>query len=161
MKSKMKTIKASLRTKDVDQVQVEFKGGVFDPTEFTSVFMAILETYTVGLLSTNSREDVFNHFNNVFGIFLNKIVPEKEHYKLSSQHKDFKDNVDATLGRAETEEDKKATEDNRFSAYLLCRDILVKDIGLTENTADMLLNIKLGMVQKLKGPEFKNEKKEK
>ena len=157
MKSKVKTIKASIKTKDVDKVQVEFRGGVFDPTEFTSVFMAILETYTVGLLATNTKEEVFKHFNSVFGIFLNKIVPEEEHYNLSSSHKQLKEVVDSTLGREETEEDKKDTTENRFSAYLICRDILIKEIGLTEESADLILNKRLGLTE-LSNPKFKDEK---
>lgn len=160
MKSTLKSIKASLRTKDVDSVKVEFRGGVFSPTEFTSLFMAILETYTEGLIATNTNEEVFNHFNNVFGIFLNKIVPEEEHYKLSSSHKDLKEVADATLGRAETEEDKMETTENRFSAYLLCRDILIKEIGLAEDSADMILNKRLGLKAELVDPKMTHEKEE-
>lgn len=159
MKSTLKSIKASLRTKDVDSVKVEFRGGVFDPAEFTSLFMAILETYTEGLLATNTNEEVFNHFNNVFGIFLNKIVPEEEHYKLSNSHKDLKEAADATLGRKETLEDKMDTTENRFSAYLLCRDILTKEIGLTEESADMILNKRLNLAE-LANPKMKHEKEE-
>ena len=157
-KSKLKVIKASLRTKDVDNAKVEFRGGMFTPAEFTSMFMAILETYTEGLLAVNDRKDVFEHFNNVFGTFLNKIVPEDEHYKLSKAHKDLKDVVDDTLGRDLTDSDKKENEDARFSAYLLCRDILVNELGLTEESADVLLNKRLNIVERLDTPILKNEK---
>ena len=159
MKSTLKSIKASLRTKDVDSVKVEFRGGAFEPAEFTSLFMAILETYTAGLLTTNSNEEVFKHFNNVFGIFLNKIVPEEEHYKLSDSHKALKEVADATLGRKETLEDKMDTTENRFSAYLLCRDILTKEIGLTEESADVILNKRLNLAE-LANPKFEDEKEE-
>lgn len=141
-----KVIRAALRNGDDTKVKVDFRGGVFTPEEFTSIFMAILETYTAGLVKNNSREAVFEHFNRVFGIFLNKIVPEKEHYELSESHKKLKEVVDNTLGREETEEDKKATEDNKFAAYLLCRDILTKEVGLTEESADVILNKRLGLI---------------
>ena len=158
-KSKLKMIKASLRTKDVDSVKVEFRGGTFSPAEFTSVFMAILETYAVGLLAVNKAEDVFTHFNNVFGIFLNKIVPEKKHYELSEAHKEFKEGVDNTLGRKLTEEDEKDNDSSRLGAYLICRDILTKELGLTEESADVLLNKRLNMVESLNSPVFKDEEK--
>ena len=153
-----KVIRVALRNGDDTKVKVDFHGGVFSPEEFTSMFMAVLETYTVGLLEKNSREAVFKHFNRVFGIFLNKIVPEKDHYKLSKEHKKFKKHVDATLGRAETEEDKKYSEDVRMAAYLLAGDILTKEVGMTPETADMLLNSRLGLLT----PDFgkKDEKKQ-
>lgn len=153
-----KVIRVALRNGDDTKVKVDFHGGVFSPEEFTSMFMAVLETYTVGLLEKNSREAVFKHFNRVFGIFLNKIVPEKDHYKLSKEHKEFKKHVDATLGRAETEEDKKYSEDVRMAAYLLAGDILTKEVGMTPETADMLLNSRLGLLT----PDFgkKDEKKQ-
>lgn len=141
-----KVIRIALRSSDVDKVKVDFHGGVFSIEEFTSLIMAVLETYTVGLLKVNKKEAVFDHWNNVFGIFLNKIVPPATHYKRSKEHKDFKKVVDNTLGREESEADKKATEDNRLEAYLLCRDILVKEVGLTEESADLILNRRLGLV---------------
>ena len=88
-----KVIRIALRTSDVDKVKIDFHGGIFTPEEFTSLFMGVLETYTVGLMKTNSKEAVFNHWNNVFGIFLNKIVPEhctdirhSAHLQPSNQH---------------------------------------------------------------------------
>ena len=69
-----KVIRVALRNGDDTKVKVDFHGGIFTPEEFTSLWMAVLETYTVGLLEKNSKEKVFDHFNNVFGIFLNKIV---------------------------------------------------------------------------------------
>lgn len=162
-KSKMKSIKASIRTKDADTVRVDFRGGTLTPVEFTSIFMAILEDYTVGLLKVNKAEDVFKHFNSVFGIFLSKILPEKERYELSSSHKEFKEAVDATLGRELTEDDKKDNEDVRFSAYLLCRDILTKEVGLSEESADVILNKRLNLAEKLNTPsgsDLNEERKE-
>lgn len=157
-KTKEKVIRAALRTDDITQVKVSFNNGVFTPEEFTSLFMAILETYTVGLLEKNSAEAVFTHFNNVFGIFLNKIVPEKEHYSLSKFHKEYKEHVDATLGREATLEDKKYSEEVRMAAYLLAGDILTKEVGLSPDSANLLLNSRLGLLD----PEFKhkNEKKQ-
>ena len=106
----------------------------------------ILETYTVGLLEKNTKEKVFDHFNNVFGIFLNKLVPEAEHYKLSKSHKNFKKNMDKILDRPETEEDKKWSEDVKFAAYLLAGDILQKELGMTADTANLILNKRLGLI---------------
>lgn len=144
-KKNEKVIRLALRSDKVDQVKVDFHGGVFSVEEFTSLVMAVIETYTVGLLKTNSKEEVFKHWNRVFGIFLNKIVPAPEHYKLSEAHKSFKKNVDATLGRKETKQDKRMTEDNRMAAYLLCRDILLKEVGLDEKSADIILNKRLNL----------------
>ena len=144
-KKNEKVIRVALRNGDDTKVKVDFHGGVFTPEEFTSLWMAVLETYTVGLLEKNSKEKVFDHFNNVFGIFLNKIVPETEHYKLSKNHKKFKKNMDKILSRPETEEDKKWTEDVKFAAYLLAGDILQKELGMTADSANMILNRRLGL----------------
>ena len=159
----MKSIKASIRTKDADTVKVEFRGGTLTPVEFTSIYMAILEDYTVGLLKVNKAEDVFAHFNNVFGIFLSKILPEEKRYELSDSHKEFKNKVDATLGRELTEEDKKDNDESRLSAYLLCRDILTNEVGLSEESADVILNKRLNLAEKLNTPsgsDFNEERKE-
>ena len=143
--NRTKVIKVSLKNNDDTQVKVEFHGGAFTPEQFTSLFMAVLESYTVGLLETNTPEDIFRHFNNAFGIFLNKLVPEKTHYELSDSHKAYKDLADNVLGQELTAEVKKDTEDNRLAAYLLARDILTKEMGLTEDSADVLLNKRLNM----------------
>jgi len=145
-KQNEKVIRVALRNGDDTKVKVDFHGGVFTTEEFTSLIMAVIETYTVGLLKVNKKEKVFDHWNRVFGIFLNKIVPADTHYKRSKPHKEFKKVVDSTLGRPETEEDKKATNDNRMEAYLLCRDILTKEVGLTEESADLILNKRLGLL---------------
>lgn len=152
-----KVIRAAIRNGDDTKVKVDFHGGVFSPEEFTAVFMAILETYTLGLLEKNDRKAIFDHFNRCFGIFLNKLVPADEHYELSEAHKKFKGEVDKTLGREETPEDKKYSEDVRFAAYLLAGDILQKEVGMTEETANMLLNKRLGLMD----PVFKGKEDEK
>ena len=152
-----KVIRVALRNGDDTKVKVDFHGGVFSPEEFTSMFMAILETYTVGLLKTNSRKDVFNHFNNVFGIFLNKIVPEKEHYTLSKPHKQYKKDVDSTLGRPLTKEDEKYSDEVKFAAYLLAGDILQKELGMTAESANTILNKRLGLATPIL-EDMKNEK---
>lgn len=156
-RNRTKVIKVSLKNNDDTQVKVEFHGGAFTPEQFTSLFMAVLETYTLGLLETNTPEDIFKHFNNVFGIYLNKLVPEAKHYDLSKAHKEFKEDVDSILDKPLTEEDKRENEDNRFAAYLLTRDILIKDIGLTEESADVLLNKRLNFGTKLNNPGESNE----
>ena len=116
-----KVIRVAIRNGDDTKVKVDFHGGVFSVEEFTSLFMAVLETYTAGMINKNGNEKVFEHWNNVFGIFLNKIVPPSKHYELSTEHKEFKEKVDATLGREETEEDKKK--------YLANADIIVVAVG--------------------------------
>ena len=152
-----KSILAVIKPGKESHVKVKFKGDFFTPEEFTSIFMAILEDYTMSLLQTNSKEAVFEHFNNVFGIFLNKLVPEDEHYSLSKSHKKFKKVVDSTLSQENTPEVQKSTEDNRFAAYLLCRDILTHEIGLTDEAAYTLLRKRLFLntpvSEKLKGTE--------
>lgn len=160
MKSQEKAIRVAIKNGDDTKVKVSFYGGVFTPEEFTALSMAMIETYAVGLLKTNDRKVVFDYYNNVFGIFLNKIVPEDKHYKWSKAHKKFKKVSDATLAREETAEDRKETENNRFAAYLLCREILVNDIGMTEESADVLLNKKLKLTETLNNSELgdKNEK---
>lgn len=158
-----KVIRVAIRNGDDTKVKVDFHGGVFSPAEFTAMFMAVLETYTKGLLEKNTKEAIFNHFNNVFGIFLNKLVPEKEHYELSKPHKDYKDMVDNTLGREETEEDKKYSEDVKLAAYLLAGDILQKEVGMTEETVEILLNKRLGLIEPVlnkKKPARKPKKSE-
>ena len=63
--------------------------------------------------------------------------------------------VDNTLGKPETLEDKKDSESNRFAAYLLTRDILVNEMHLTEESADVLLNKRLQLNSPLKSPSKK------
>ena len=157
MKKNEKVIRVALRNGDDTKVKVDFHGGVFTPEEFTSLWMAVLETYTVGLLEKNTKEKVFDHFNNVFGIFLNKLVPEAEHYTLSKAHKKYKKKMDKILDRPETEEDKKWTEDVKFAAYLLTGDILQKELGMTADSANIILNRRLGLMTPVM--EKKDEKK--
>lgn len=145
-KKNEKVIRVAIRNGDDTKVKVDFHGGVFSPEEFTSLWMAVLETYTVGLLEKNSKEKVFDHFNNVFGIFLNKLVPEAEHYTLSKAHKKYKNKMNKILDRPETEEDKKWTQDVKFAAYLLAGDILQKELGMTADSANIILNKRLGLI---------------
>lgn len=145
-KKNEKVIRVALRNGDDTKVKVDFHGGVFSPEEFTSLWMAVLETYTVGLLEKNSKEKVFEHWNNTLGIFLNKIVPESDHYKLSKPHKEYKKKVDKILNRPETDEDKKWTEDVKFAAYLLTGDILQKELGMTAESANIIINRRLGLI---------------
>ena len=69
-KAEQRVIRAALKTDDVTQVKVSFSKEPWTPEEFTSVFMAILETYTEALLHTNTPEAIFNHFNNVKNIWI-------------------------------------------------------------------------------------------
>ena len=145
-KKNEKVIRVALRNGDDTRVKVGFHGGVFTPEEFTSLWMAVLETYTLGLLEKNSKEKVFDHFNNVFGIFLNKLVPEAEHYELSKSHKEYKDKVNKILDRPLTDEDKKWSDEVKFAAYLLAGDILQKELGMTADSANIILNKRLGLI---------------
>lgn len=158
-KKNEKVIRVALRNGDDTKVKVDFHGGVFTPEEFTSLWMAVMETYTVGLLEKNPKEKVFDHWNNTFGIFLNKIVPEDEHYILSKEHKKYKKKVDKILTRPETEEDKKWTEDVKFAAYLLAGDILQKELGMTADSANIILNRRLGLVTPVLSKKKDEEKK--
>lgn len=157
MKKNEKSIRVAIKNGDDTKVKVDFHGGVFSPEEFTSLWMAVLETYTAGLLEKNSKEDVFNYFNNTFGIFLNKIVPEAEHYKLSKAHKKYKKDVDKILSRPETEEDKKYSQEVKFAAYLLAGDILQKELGMTAESANIILNRRLHLETPVIGKQ--NEEK--
>ena len=139
------------------RVKTVFSKKPFSPEQFTQLFMAILETYAVSLLETNTNEQVFEHFNNAFGIFLNKILPAEKIYEKSDAHAKFKDAVENTLGQENTEDVQRETEDNRLAAYILCRDILTSEIGLTEESADLILNRRLGLI----APVEKDDDKEK
>lgn len=158
-KKNEKVIRVAIRNGDDTKVKVDFHGGVFSPEEFTSLWMAVLETYTVGLVEKNPKEKVFDHWNNVFGKFLNKIVPESIHYKRSKSHKNFKKETDKILLRPETEEDKKYSEDVKFAAYLLAGDILQKELGMTADSANLILNKRLGLVSPDLGKKKNEETK--
>lgn len=147
-----KKMKVSMKNGDDTKVKVTFQGDMLTPDEFTSLYMALLESYTESLLQKNDRKSVYEHWNRVFGIFLNKILTKEEIYNTSSEHKDFAEIVNSTLGQPETEEVKYATEDNKLAAMLLARDIMI-EAGLTEDTVDALLNKKMGLVAPTLGGE--------
>lgn len=134
----------------VSQTKVEFSKNPISPEQFTPLFMGVAEAYAEQLLTTNSPEAVYQHFNNAFGIFLRKLVPEDYVYENSEEHKAFKERVSATLG---TEEDVRDTEENRLAAYLLAKDILTHEVGLTEESADLILNRRLGLLTPKGGDE--------
>lgn len=132
----------------VSQTKVEFSKRPITSQQFTPLFMGVAEAYAEQLLTTNSPEDVYQHFNNAFGIFLRKLVPEEKVYELSEEHRVFKEHTDSTLGQ---EYDQRDTEENRLAAYLLAKDILTHEVGLTEESADLLLNRRLGLLSTPKG----------
>lgn len=140
----------------MSEVQCLFSKKPFSSEQFFSLIMGVLEAYAEQLLTTNTKEDVYNNFNHAFGIFLNKLVPSDYIYEHSEEHKKFKEHVDATLAQPE---DAKNTEDNRFAAYLLCHDILTREIGLDHDSANLLLNKRLGLIH-VEEPE-NGEKEEK
>ena len=127
----------------VSQTKVEFSKNPISPSQFTPLFMGVAEAYAEQLLTTNEPLAVYQHFNNAFGIFLRKLLPEEQIYEVSDEHKAFKEHADATLG---AEFDEKDTEENRLAAYLLAKDILVHEVGLTEESADLILNRRLGLL---------------
>ena len=127
----------------VSQTKVEFSKNPISPEQFTPLFMGVAEAYAEQLLTTNEPVAVYQHFNNAFGIFLRKLVSENEIYALSKEHAEFKEHTDNTLG---AEFDEKDTEENRLAAYLLAKDILTHEVGLSEESADLILNRRLGLL---------------
>lgn len=126
------------------QVQCLFSRKPFTAEQFISLMMGVMEAYAQQLLTSNSPETVYDNFNCAFGTFLAKLIPQEEIYERSKEHKAFKEHVDATLGK---EGDPMDTNDNRFAAYLLCHDILTKEIGLDPNSANLILNKRLGTLR--------------
>ena len=139
------------------EVQCLFSKKPFSSEQFFSLIMGVLEAYAEQLLTTNTREDVYHNFNHAFGIFLSKLVPADYIYENSEEHKKLKEHIDATLGQPADEKD---TEDNRFAAYLLCHDILTNEIGLDHDSANLLLNKRLGWLT-VEEPENGKETEEK
>ena len=134
-------------------VRCEFSKKPFTSEQFLSLIMGVIEAYAQQLLTSNTPEAVYENFNYAFGIFLAKLVPEDYIYEHSEEHKKFKEHVDATLAQPEDSEN---TEDNRFAAYLLCHDILTKEIGLDPDSANLILNRRLGTIQLADPVEMEN-----
>lgn len=126
------------------QVQCLFSKKPFTSEQFLSLMMGVMEAYAQQLLTSNTRENVYDNFNHAFGIFLSKLVPQDYIYQNSEVHKVFKEHVDATLAQPA---DVKDTEDNRFAAYLLCHDILTTELGLDSDSANLILNRRLGTLR--------------
>lgn len=138
-------------------VRCEFSKKPFTSEQFLSLMMGVMEAYAQQLLTSNTPEVVYENFNCAFGVFLSKLVPEEYIYEHSEEHKKFKEHVDATLAQPA---DVKDTEDNRFAAYLLCHDILTKEIGLDHESANLILNRRLGTIEpvEIENGEKANEK---
>lgn len=126
------------------QVQCLFSKKPFSSEQFMSLIMGVMEAYAEQLLTNNTPEAVYDNFNHAFGIFLAKLVPQEYIYEHSEDHKKFMEHVEETLGK---EADLKDTEDNRFAAYLLCHDILTKEVGLDHDSANIILNRRLGTLR--------------
>jgi hypothetical protein len=140
---KVKAISVAIRNGDDTKVSVSFKGAMFTPEEFTSVFMGVLEEYTKGMIAANgqgSEGAVYDHWNRVFGIFLSKILPESKIYERDPAHKELKERADAILRGGE------ADPADRMAAVMLCRDILTKEVGMDEASADLILDRRLGLM---------------
>lgn len=125
-------------------VRCVFSKKPFTSEQFMSLIMGVMEAYAEQLLTSNTPEAVYENFNSAFGVFLAKLVPEDYIYEHSEEHKKFKEHVDATLAQPA---DVKDTDDNRFAAYLLCHDILTKEIGLDPDSANLILNRRLGTLE--------------
>ena len=130
--------------RNLDLVRLEMDGQPFSVEEFTSMLMGLLETYTEGLLQKNEKKHVFEHWNSVFGKFLNKIYPNGEIYEVSEAHKQLKDSLEAP-------KDPAANHLNKVAAMVMARELLV-EAGVTEETADFLINKKI----KVEKPELKS-----
>jgi hypothetical protein len=139
-----KSISAKILNKDdINRVEVKFSGdGAYTPEEFTSLFMAILDTYTEALLQTNERKQVYEYWNNVLGTFLGRIIPANEIYETSDDHKKLKEVVDKTLKTKPTKKNEKKTTENRLAAMVLAKELML-EAGLTEETVDMMLSKKI------------------
>lgn len=142
-----KYMRVALKNSDFTKVKTTFSKEPFTPEEFTCLIMALLESYTERLLVNNDRKAIYEHFNNAFGIFLNKILPEEDIYKVSEAHKEFKENADKILDRPLSLEEAKEDETNRMAAYLLAGDILQKELGLDRDSVDLILNKRLNLIQ--------------
>lgn len=125
------------------RTKVVFSKEPFTPAQFTPLVMGVLEAYAEQLLTNNDPESVYQHFNNAFGTFLRKLVPEDYVYEHSAAHKAFKEHADGALNQPE---DRRDTEENRLAAYLLARDILTEEAHFSEETADLILNRRLGLL---------------
>jgi hypothetical protein len=139
-----KSISAKILNKDdINRVEVKFSGdGAYTPEEFTSLFMAILDSYTEALLQTNERKQVYEYWNNVLGTFLGRIIPANEIYETSKDHKKLKEVVDKTLKTKPTKKNEKNTTENRLAAMVLAKELML-EAGLTEETVDMMLSKKI------------------
>lgn len=126
------------------QVQCSFSKKPFTAEQFISLVMGVMEAYAQQLLVNNTPEAVYENFNSAFGIFLAKLVPQDYIYEHSEEHKKFKEHVDSTLGK---EEDSADTQTNRLAAYMLCHDILTKEVGLDGDSANLILNRRLGTLK--------------
>lgn len=124
-------------------VRVDFSRKPISPGEFTCLYMGVIEAYTELLLRTNSRKEVYTHFNNAFGIFLRKILPEQEIYETSAEHKKLKKMAEDTLMKPD---DPYASETNRLAAYILAKEILRDEVGLSDASIDLILNRRLGLI---------------
>lgn len=142
-----KYMRVALKNSDFTKVKTTFSKDPFTPEEFTCLIMALLESYTERLLVNNDRKAIYEHFNNAFGIFLNKILPEEDIYKVSEAHKEFKENADKILDRPLSLEEAKENDTNKMAAYLLAGDILEKELGLDRASVDLILNKRLNLIQ--------------
>jgi hypothetical protein len=144
-KSRLRGINVTLKSDKAEEVKIRFIGEMFTPFEFKSIFMGVLEAYTLGLIEQNGNDKVFEHWNAVFGKFLTKIVPEKTILEKSEAHKNLKEAVEVSLEKEETLTTARNNETNRVAAMILAKEILL-DAGLEEKSVDVLINKKIGLI---------------
>jgi hypothetical protein len=144
-KAETRGIKVEIKTDNVDKVKIKFIGAMFTPEEFTSIFMGIVEAYSISLIEKNGKVPVFEHWNRVFGTFLKRILPEDMVYQTSEAHKKAKEAIDASLGKEDDITTARNNETNRVAAMILAKDILL-EAGLEEKSVDVLINKKIGLI---------------
>lgn len=137
----------------ISKTKVVFSNAPMSPSQFMPLFMGVAEAYAEELLTSNPPEAVYENFNSAFGIFLTKLVSEHEIYKRSKPHRKYKKKVDSFLAQPE---DTKANEDNRMAAYLLAHDILTHEAGFTDESADLILTKRLGLLNPVRPVEPDN-----
>ncbi len=144
-KAESRGINVTIKTDDVDKVKIKFIGAMFTPEEFTSIFMGVLEAYSISLIEKNGKLPVHEHWNAVFGKFLKRILPDKQVFEDSEAHKNAKEAIDASLGKEDDLLTARNNETNRIAAMVLAKEILL-EAGLEEKSVDVLINKKIGLI---------------
>lgn len=151
-KSPTRYLKAYLyeNVKGETHTRVEFSKKPYTSEQFFPIIMGICEAYAEQLLSTNARTAVYDAFNSAFGVFLRKLLTEKEIYERDKEHKAYKEKVDAVLDQPE---DAKENDTNKMAAYLLVSEILSEDLGMDPDSINLILSKRLGTLKPIDNAE--------